>query len=112
MNGERTRIRSGVEAAKRGRNGGIASGKVRQERKALREAVRTMLSMPAIVDGEQLINPFSGEPYENIQAALIVSTLRRALDGDVKAAGRIVEWLGEDGSTSGVVINVSLGKNA
>lgn len=110
MNGEKTRIKSGVEAAKKGRLGGIASGKVRHERKALREAVEAMLSMPAIVDGEQLINPITGEPYENMQAALIVSTLRRALNGDTKAAGKIVEWLGEETSPAGIVINVALGK--
>ncbi len=110
MNGERTRIKSGAEAAKRGRKGGIASGKARQERRALREAVEAALSMPAIVDGEQLINPITGEPFENMQAALVVATLRRALDGDTKAAGKIVDWLGEGNTPSGVTINVALGQ--
>ena len=74
----------------------------------MREAVEAMLSMPAIIDGEQLINPFTGEPYENMQAALVVATLRRALDGDTKAAGKIVDWLGESNTPAGVTINVSL----
>lgn len=39
-------LRDKEEARKRGRNGGLASGKARQKRKELRELLEVALSMP------------------------------------------------------------------
>ena len=39
-------VRSVEEAKAKGRNGGIASGKTRRERKAMKETLAALLSMP------------------------------------------------------------------
>ena len=92
--------------AKGGRN---SRGK-KQERRLLRETVAEVLSMPAVFNGKELKNPTNGEPLENLQAALVIATLKSALNGDHKAAAKIVEWLGESNTVAGVNINVQLGK--
>lgn len=43
INGEQTQFRSGDEAVRNGRAGGIASGKARRERKTLADALRAEL---------------------------------------------------------------------
>lgn len=92
------------------RKGAEASHKAHRERKIFRETVAEILANPAILGGKQLTNPATGEPLENMQAALIVATLKAALKGDHKAAAKIVDWLGESNTAAGVTINVALGK--
>lgn len=92
--------------AKGGRN---SRGK-KQERRLLRETVAEVLSMPAVFNGKELKNPTNGEPLENLQAALVIATLKSALNGDHKAAAKIVDWLGESNTVAGININVQLGK--
>ena len=92
--------------AKGGRN---SRGK-KQERRLLRETVAEVLSMPAVFTGKELKNPTNGEPLENLQAALVIATLKSALNGDHKAAAKIVDWLGESNTVAGININVQLGK--
>ena len=46
--------RSSEEAVKNGRKGGIASGKARRERKALRELLESYLDKPATVGGQEV----------------------------------------------------------
>lgn len=105
----KTSNQSREEAAKNGHKGGVASGKARREKKALREIVIDILSRPAVVGGKKLTTP-DGAPIENYQAALVASMLNQALKGNVKAAQQILEWSGETNSQSGLTINVSLGK--
>lgn len=81
---------------------------VKRQRKALREAVAVILSMPAKLDGTPLLGP-DGEPMVDMQEAVIVATLRQALSGDVKAAAKIMEWLGEVDAQPNVTINVGFG---
>lgn len=81
---------------------------VKRQRKALREAVSIILSMPAKLDGTPLLGP-DGEPMVDMQEAVIVATLRQALSGDVKAAAKIMEWLGEVDAQPNVTINVGFG---
>ncbi len=90
--------------------GGRNSRGKKQERRLLRETVAEVLSMPAVFNGKELKNPTNGEPLENLQAALVIATLKSALNGDHKAAAKIVDWLGESNTVAGVNINVQLGK--
>lgn len=70
-------IRSVSEAREKGKNGGIASGKARRERKTLKEELITLL-----------------ETGDN-QLRLSVALLTSALDGNVKAFEVIRDTIGE-----------------
>lgn len=71
------------EARRRGRNGGIASGKARQKRKELRELLEAALSLPDA--GRDMSNA------EAIAAALV----EKAKAGDVRAFEAIRDTVGE-----------------
>lgn len=92
------------------RMGAAASQRKQRERKLFRQTVAEILANPAMLNGKQLINPATGDPLENMQAAIIIATLKAALKGDHKAAAKIVDWLGESNTPAGVTINVQLGK--
>ena len=76
-------LRDKEEARKRGRNGGIASGKARQKRKELREFLEVALSMP---DEERGMSN-----AEAIAAALV----EKAKGGDVRAFEALRDTVGE-----------------
>ncbi|WP_165177594.1 hypothetical protein [Desulfovibrio sp. ZJ369] len=76
-------LRDKEEARKRGRNGGLASGKARQKRKELRELLEVALSMPDEESGQT--------NAEAIAAALVV----KAKAGDVRAFEVIRDTVGE-----------------
>lgn len=90
--------------------GGLAAAAARRERRLFRETVADILACPAKFNGKVLKDPTTGKPLENMQAAVVVSMLKEALNGDSKAAGKLVEWLGEANTPAGVTINVALGK--
>ncbi|MBD5539568.1 MAG: hypothetical protein HDQ94_06195 [Desulfovibrio sp.] len=76
-------LRDKEEARKRGRNGGLASGKARQKRKELRELLEVALSMP---DEERGMSN-----AEAIAAALV----EKAKAGDVRAFEALRDTVGE-----------------
>lgn len=77
-----------------GRKGGIASGEAKRKKKAMRETLDVLLSMP-MKSGKntdiEAIKNFASLKGKNInvQEAMIISMLQRAMKGDVKAA----EWI-------------------
>ena len=77
-----------------GRKGGIASGEAKRKKKAMKETLDVLLSMPMkngrSIDIEAVKNfaAIKGKNI-NVQEAMIISMLQRALKGDVKAA----EWV-------------------
>ena len=75
--------RTSEEAKLKGRNGGLASGKARARRKALRELIETALHMPS----EQR----DMSKAESIAVALV----ERAEQGDVRAFECIRDTVGE-----------------
>lgn len=77
MNNGNLKILSPNEARKNGKKGGIISGQIRKERKALKEQLLMMLE--------------SGDIQENICLALI----DRAQSGDIKAFEVIRDTIGE-----------------
>lgn len=71
------KVRSTEEAKKRGRAGGIKSGRVRRERKTLREELLALLS--------------AGNTQKDMNLAIIA----KALEGDVKAYEVVRDTIGE-----------------
>lgn len=76
------------------RSGGIASGKARREKKAMRETLEALLSMPMkggkAADIEAIKN-FAELKGKNItvQDAMVIAMLQKAMKGNVTAA----EWI-------------------
>ena len=75
MNDENLRTLSPSEAREYGRRGGVRSGEVRRERKAIRQALEEALSMPCEVEGVELSNV----------EAIAASMVNEAKGGNVRA---------------------------
>ena len=82
------------QRAEYGRQGGIKSGETKRRKKAMKETLEVLLSMPMkngkTSDMESIKN-FAALKGKNIsvQEAMIISMIQKAMKGDVKAA----EWL-------------------
>lgn len=93
-------VKSKSEARKRGRAGGIASGKARREKKAMRETLDILLSMPmkdgAYADVES-IQSFASIKGKNIsvQEAILIAQVQKAMKGDTKAAEYVRDTIGQ-----------------
>lgn len=75
MNDKNLRTLSPSEAREYGRRGGIRSGEIRRERKAIRQALEEALSLPCEVDGETVTNV----------EAIAASMVNEAKGGNVRA---------------------------
>lgn len=106
--GKATRFRSGEEAVKSGKKGGVASGVARREKKALKTTLETLLSMP-IEDGKledvDKIKSLASLGGKNIsvQEAIVLKALQLALNGDIKAFNAIADILKQGTSESDTV---------
>ncbi len=105
-------VRSEDEARKRGRAGGIASGKARREKKMMRETLDVLLSMPMkngkSVDVEK-IRSFAALKGKNIsvQEAILIAQVQKAMKGDTRAAEYVRDTMGEK-PTDNVDMNVNV----
>ncbi len=90
-------VRTKEEARKRGRNGGIKSGEVRNQKKAMREQMELLLSLPNKDAKTKKQLKAMGIDVGNIdnQMALILSMYKKAISGDVQAAAFIRDGVGE-----------------
>lgn len=87
--GKKTRFKSGEEAAKNGRKGGIASGESKQARKTLRAELEALLET-------KTVDPRTGKQQNStIQEAITVALVKQALKGDTKAYAIIRDTIGE-----------------
>ena len=73
-----------------GRKGGIKSGKVRREKKKMRDLANTILSMPIEIGKlksvEDIKNFFETDNQNiTVQEAMIIAQIKKALSGDTKA---------------------------
>lgn len=97
-------IRSGEEAVRKGRAGGIASGKARREKKSLQDWARDILAMDLPVkapDGSVV-------PGSNVGTAIVMEQVKRSLKyGDTKAAKFVASLLGE--MQTDITFNVTFG---
>jgi hypothetical protein len=99
-------IRTENEAREKGRKGGIASGKARREKKAIKDIVELVLQMP-IKDGKKTsvdrIKSLASANGQNIsvQEALVLKTTQKALQGDIKALRLLLEMAGQNPTQDG-----------
>lgn len=90
---ERTKEEQRIIAIK----GGKASGEARRKRKAMREQMETLLSLP--LSDQKIKDRFKAMGIEaddmDNQMALVVSTFNKALKGDTSAINIVREMVGE-----------------
>ena len=89
-------VKTKEEAKKRGRNGGIASGKKRREQRTIREMMKEFLSMnidePKIAAKMKL----AGVKDMTYKMALTMAMARKAVvNSDMQAAKMVLEIIGE-----------------
>ena len=83
--------RSTDEQRKIARQGGIASGKARREKKAMKETLEALLSMPlkagkaADIESIKNIASLNGKNI-TVQEAIMLAQIQKAMKGDTKAA--------------------------
>ena len=94
------------EARERGTKGGIASGKARRKRKAMKETLDALLSMTlkndeaVNLDEIQSVASLKGKNI-TVQEAIVFAQIQKALKGDTRAAMLMIEILGvETASTT------------
>lgn len=87
--------RSKDEARTRGKNGGIASGKARREKKALRETMQELLTMK--LKDKKLLEELAAlgftEKGITMQDAISAAMIKQAVKGNVKAYNAIKDTL-------------------
>lgn len=94
------KVPTSEEAREFGRRGGIASAKKRRERKAMKETLEELLSMPlkkgASTDISKVRN-IAAMKGKNItmQEAIMLSMLQKAAKGDVRAAEFVRDTAGQ-----------------
>lgn len=98
--GKRIRDMTKEELSEAGRKGGIASGESKRRKKAMKETLEVLLSMPMhkgkMADVDQ-IRSFAELKGKNIsvETAMMVTLLQKALKGDVTAAQFIRDTSGQ-----------------
>lgn len=107
-----------AELRERATKGGIASGKARREKKAMKETLATLLSMPlkdgAAADVEHIksIAAINGKNI-TVQEAIMLAQIKKAIKGDTRAAEYIRDTSGnkvkeEIDLSSDMNINISV----
>ena len=92
--------RTTSEQQKIARQGGIASGKARREKRLMRETLDMLLSMPLkngkLVDVDGIRN-FAAIKGKNIsvQEAIMIAQVQKAMKGDTKAAEYVRDTIGQ-----------------
>ena len=82
------------------RQGGIASGKARREKKLMRETLDMLLSMPlkngklADVDDIRSFAAIKGKNI-SVQEAIMIAQVQKAMKGDTKAAEYVRDTIGQ-----------------
>ena len=107
-----TPVRSEDEARRKGRAGGIASGKARREKKMMRETLDMLLSMP-MKNGKSIdvenIRSFAAIKGKNIsvQEAILIAQVQKAMKGDTRAAEYVRDTIGQK-PTDSVDMNMNV----
>lgn len=94
--GKATQFKSGEEAAKSGRKGGIASGKSRKAKKTMREAAQIALELTVGTGKKVDIEAIKSLAKVNgknitVQDALILTLVKNGLAGNMKALEMLIE---------------------
>lgn len=91
-------VRSQEEAKKKGRKGGIASGKARREKRTQQEIARRLLDMPMEdrqLDDVKFLQGYKGMNITAGEAALLHQLQKAIKDGDGKAYMIVRDTAGE-----------------
>lgn len=90
-------VRSTAEAKKRGKKGGIASGKARRAKKTLREAVLLLLNSKCAFDDVKAKMESLGISKKEMtnQMAMTVAMFEEAMQGNVQAFNTLRDTAGE-----------------
>lgn len=101
--GSATQFRSGDEAAKNGKKGGLASGKKRREKKTVQRILMDYLDgdaadVPALAKLADTLGIDGGSIKEVIVLRMLLNTLK---DGDLSDLERLMKLLGEQRETAG-----------
>lgn len=92
-------VQSKSEARSRGKSGGIASGKARREKKAMKDTLESLLSMPlksgkcADVESIKDLAALKGKNI-TVQEAIMLAQIQKAMKGDTRAAEYIRDTSG------------------
>lgn len=94
------KVLSSDEARRNGAKGGIASGKARREKKAMKDTLETLLAM-SLKDGQvagldeiQSIASVKGKNI-TVQEAIMLAQIQKAMKGDTRAAEYIRDTSGQ-----------------
>ena len=101
--GSATQFRSGEEAAKNGKKGGLASGKKRREKKTIQRILTDYLdgdadTVPAMAKLADAIGIKGGSIKEIIVLKMLLNTIK---EGDLSDLERLMKLLGEQRETAG-----------
>ena len=90
-------IRTTEEAKQKGSAGGKKSGEVRKQRKAMKEQMELLLSLPVKSEEHKAFMETIGVDIENMdnQMMLMVSIFNKAMNGDLEAAKFCRDTVGE-----------------
>lgn len=101
--GAATQFRSGEEAARNGRKGGIQSGINRRKKCASRKYLKELLAIqPKLTDKDlKLLEKMGVKELEGIDNEFLITMamLAKAKDGDLRAYDMVHEYLAEDPHT-------------
>lgn len=86
-----TQFGTGREQVETAKKGGIASGKARRDKKAMKETLETLLNMPLKVGKAADIDEIKSiaaleDKNITVQEAIILAQIQKAIKGDTKAA--------------------------
>lgn len=93
-------VQSKSEARSRGRQGGIASGKARREKKLLKETLEAIMSLPmqkgknTSVEDIQNFAAIKGKNI-SVQEAIMIAQVQKAMKGDTRAAEYVRDTIGQ-----------------
>lgn len=95
-NGKATQFKSGEDAAKNGRKGGIASGESKRAKKTMREVAEIALGMTVSTGKKTSIEDIKSlakvkGKNVTVQEALILTLVKNALAGNMKALQMLLE---------------------
>lgn len=101
--GKKTQFRSGEEAEKNGKKGGVASGKSRRRKKCLRETAEMLLSLP-MKDGKlDKLDSFStiSEKNVTVEEKMIIKQIQKAFKGNLGAFEAVIALVSEKNEANG-----------
>lgn len=101
--GEKTQFKSGEEAARAGRKGGIKSGAARRKKCASRKFLKEVLTLEPKKTPEQakMLEKLGANPDAilTVEQLGVLALIKKYLAGDMRAYDMVHEYLGEDPRT-------------